>query len=439
MRERTDSTVVPAAAVVAEAMVALVLARCLPREVRRRPHRRRAGGARRPTRSASDGGGEPVSRTTRSSSSGSWGRASRGAAQAAARAPGSETIDTDELIERELGEPIATFFEREGEAAFRAPRGGRSSASCSRRADGGAIALGGGASLSERVRAALGRHIASGARSTRRSAWERISGSDRPLAADREEFSALLAARRPLYEELADAILPSTTAARPARGRCPGSRRSQGCPAVRGWSGREPSAARTRPWSAGAGVCSTPRVVAARACRRFCVADRRSARRYAELLAPLEARSRSSRARRRRRSPRPSGSCASWPGPGCPRDDCVLAFGGGVVGDLAGFCAATYQRGVPVVQVPDDARRPGRLRLRRQDRRRPARGQELRRRLPPAGRGARRHRRRSRRFRRRSSPPGSSRSLKTGLIAGGALWERVRRARASSTPPRSAT
>ena len=33
-------------------------------------------------------------------------------------------------------------------------------------------------------------------------------------------------------------------------------------------------------------------------------------------------------------------------------DDHVVALGGGVVGDLAGFCAATYQRGVPVVQVP---------------------------------------------------------------------------------------
>jgi len=30
----------------------------------------------------------------------------------------------------------------------------------------------------------------------------------------------------------------------------------------------------------------------------------------------------------------------------------VVALGGGVVGDLAGFCAATYQRGMRVVQVP---------------------------------------------------------------------------------------
>jgi 3-dehydroquinate synthase len=34
------------------------------------------------------------------------------------------------------------------------------------------------------------------------------------------------------------------------------------------------------------------------------------------------------------------------------RDDLVVALGGGVVGDLAGFSAAIYLRGVPVAQVP---------------------------------------------------------------------------------------
>ncbi len=34
------------------------------------------------------------------------------------------------------------------------------------------------------------------------------------------------------------------------------------------------------------------------------------------------------------------------------RKSCVLALGGGVVGDMAGFAAATYMRGVPYVQVP---------------------------------------------------------------------------------------
>ncbi len=34
------------------------------------------------------------------------------------------------------------------------------------------------------------------------------------------------------------------------------------------------------------------------------------------------------------------------------RDAVLIAFGGGVIGDLAGFCAAIYQRGIAFVQVP---------------------------------------------------------------------------------------
>jgi 3-dehydroquinate synthase len=37
---------------------------------------------------------------------------------------------------------------------------------------------------------------------------------------------------------------------------------------------------------------------------------------------------------------------------GIGRDSAVIALGGGVVGDLAGFVAATYMRGLPCVQVP---------------------------------------------------------------------------------------
>jgi len=37
---------------------------------------------------------------------------------------------------------------------------------------------------------------------------------------------------------------------------------------------------------------------------------------------------------------------------GLGRDSCVIAVGGGVTTDLAGFVAATYLRGVPLVQVP---------------------------------------------------------------------------------------
>ena len=37
---------------------------------------------------------------------------------------------------------------------------------------------------------------------------------------------------------------------------------------------------------------------------------------------------------------------------GADRATTLVAFGGGVVGDIAGFAAATYLRGIPCVQVP---------------------------------------------------------------------------------------
>ena len=73
---------------------------------------------------------------------------------------------------------------------------------------------------------------------------------------------------------------------------------------------------------------------------------------------------------------------------GAERGDLVVAVGGGVVGDLAGFCAAVYQRGMRHVQVPTtlvaqvDSAYGGKTG------RGPARGEELRGRLPPAVGGA---------------------------------------------------
>jgi 5-deoxy-5-amino-3-dehydroquinate synthase len=44
--------------------------------------------------------------------------------------------------------------------------------------------------------------------------------------------------------------------------------------------------------------------------------------------------------------------CRSWARWGLTRADAVVAVGGGVVTDLAGFAASVYYRGVPVVHVP---------------------------------------------------------------------------------------
>ena len=88
----------------------------------------------------------------------------------------------------------------------------------------------------------------------------------------------------------------------------------------------------------------------------------------------------------------------------------IVAIGGGVVGDIAGFAAATFLRGVPGRPGADDAAGAGGQRDRRQGRRQSCRGQEPDRRLPSA-RG--RHHRSGaarRRCRGASSAPASTRS-----------------------------
>jgi 5-deoxy-5-amino-3-dehydroquinate synthase len=44
--------------------------------------------------------------------------------------------------------------------------------------------------------------------------------------------------------------------------------------------------------------------------------------------------------------------CRGWASWGLTRGDAIVAVGGGLVTDVAGFAAATYHRGVPVVHVP---------------------------------------------------------------------------------------
>src|SRR3954452_13244979 len=107
--------------------------------------------------------------------------AGKSTALAAAREAGLETVEIDELMERELGKPLRQAFEEDGEEAFRA-REAEVVGALLEQADGGAIALGGGSVLSERIREGLGRHVVVWLQVDPREAWRRIARTDRPLA-----------------------------------------------------------------------------------------------------------------------------------------------------------------------------------------------------------------------------------------------------------------
>ena len=94
---------------------------------------------------------------------------------------------------------------------------------------------------------------------------------------------------------------------------------------------------------------------ASRSSRQAAIADGTSAtRRAPRSTAPASRTRRSSwaTARTPRRSRPSTSSAARFAQWGLLRGDAVVAVGGGVVGDTAGFAAAVYYRGVDVVQVP---------------------------------------------------------------------------------------
>ena len=72
---------------------------------------------------------------------------------------------------------------------------------------------------------------------------------------------------------------------------------------------------------------------------------------------------------------------------GCDRKTVLFALGGGVVGDMTGFAAASYMRGVPFVQVPTTLAGAGGFFGGRQNRHQPSAGQEHDWRVLPAAQG----------------------------------------------------
>jgi shikimate kinase/3-dehydroquinate synthase len=265
----------------------------------------------------------------------------------AARRAGLQTTEIDELMEASFGAPIKEAFEVHGEEGFRA-REAEVVGELLENADGGAIALGGGSVLSERVRAALGRHVVVWLQIDAREAWRRIARSERPLASSEADVERLLATRLPLYEELADAIVPMGN-----RSILP-----RALPSIRAltelpdgtrmlWA---TSISGQYPIFVGRGLLGTGWWPLER--RRFCVSDAIVMGLYADRLEPLAARVEvpvGEAAKALAQVERVLEAFAEWE---MRKEDHVVALGGGVVGDLAGLCAHLFQRGVPVVQVP---------------------------------------------------------------------------------------
>ena len=88
------------------------------------------------------------------------------------------------------------------------------------------------------------------------------------------------------------------------------------------------------------------------ASRRFCLADSTVAGLYGDAVQPFAGQVTVEPGERAKTLAEAEGVLRELAQQGMARDDHLVALGGGVVGDLGGFCAATYQRGVDVVQVP---------------------------------------------------------------------------------------
>jgi shikimate kinase / 3-dehydroquinate synthase len=286
------------------------------------------------------------------------------AARELAHAFAAPALDSDMLLAERFGHPVAHEFALHGEDSFRAAEEELVCELLAAAPPAAVIALGGGSVGSERVRDALEGHVTVFLDVDADTAWQRVQAqpdaAERPLAASREMFDALHASRKGLYEELADAILADLPAGGVVAVAASLRALAQSSGGIRLlWAS---SASGAYPVLVGRGLLGAGARAGERLAalwpldrgrsRAFCVSDETVVRLFGERVGEV------------------AGSIAIPVGEthktlasaelvwqamvdaGITRADHVVALGGGVVGDLAGFCAATFQRGVPVVQVP---------------------------------------------------------------------------------------
>jgi shikimate kinase / 3-dehydroquinate synthase len=194
-------------------------------------------------------------------------------------------------------------------------------------------------------------------------AWDRSRGTDRPLARSREAFTQLYEARRHIYERNADWIIPVC-------GRDVDQIASDIVEIVRAagehwqalWGRQLASTTRESLIVGGKNALSFLEGAAASAAHRgarlFLITDEHVHRAWLPSVvkmvgagAPIA--TLTVKPGEETKSHATLERCWEWLArEGARRDDVILALGGGVVGDLAGFAAATYQRGIGLWQIP---------------------------------------------------------------------------------------
>ena len=267
------------------------------------------------------------------------------AARAAAGVLGVRAVDADHELEHRIGTSIEEYFAAHGEPAFRALE---EELVCGmlERPPAPVLSLGGGAVTSEKVQALLGRHTVVLLDVDIETAWRRAGNKRRPLARDRDRFVALHAARMPLYESLADAVLLDSSrdeVRRASHALRSLSRAPAGTKLLWGSAASGSYPVHVGEGLIGSGFWPVPG-------RRFVITDDDVGALYrvpgADTTVSMPAGEEHKTLASVERLLRGLASA------GMDHDDHVVALGGGVVGDVAGFCAAVYQRGVKVVQVP---------------------------------------------------------------------------------------
>ena len=262
-----------------------------------------------------------------------------------------EVTDLDSLIEQRGGATIAELFARDGEPAFRELEERMACELLAGARRGAVVSLSGGAVTSERVRAALADHLVVWLDIEPELAWRRAGDSYRPLARDRASFDERHRERLAVYTEVADAVVPA--GARVSLARVHDSvERLREAPAGTRLLWAMSSSGEYPVWFGrgvlGAGLWP----VADPPARRFCVTDEHVAPLWLSAVGELNARIVIGAGESAKTLANAERVWRDLAREGMTRADQLIALGGGVVGDLAGFCAATYQRGVAVVQVP---------------------------------------------------------------------------------------